>query len=57
MIRVAGTAPLSPGRAILLAFTLPVGDYVVYAPTEKSESTRAEEALVRALAVRAEKLD
>jgi hypothetical protein len=57
MIRVTGTAPLSPGRAILLAVTLPVGDYVVYAPTEASQSTRSEETLIRALAVRAEKLD
>lgn len=57
MIRVSGTAPLSPGRATLLAVTLPAGDYVVYAPIETSESTRVEDALVRALAVRAEKLD
>ena len=57
MIRVTGTAPLSPGRAILLAVTLPEGDYVVYAPTEASQPARSEPALVRALAVRAEKLD
>jgi hypothetical protein len=57
MIRLAGTAPLSPGRAALLALTLPEGDYVVYAPTEASAPARSETSLVRALAVRAEKLD